>query len=84
MSILKGFTRRSANNNSTERNLDLASTQNRIAEEKARELKSMSAHPYSSIFYSNDRSALNKSMFAMHVSNPFTANSRKQERDNKM
>ncbi|KAH7379150.1 plasma membrane snare protein-like protein [Phaeosphaeria sp. MPI-PUGE-AT-0046c] len=51
----------------TERNLDLASTQNRIAEEKARELKT-----------------LNKSMFAMHVSNPFTANSRKQERDNKI
>jgi hypothetical protein len=28
---------------STERNLDLASTQNRIAEEKARELKSTSS-----------------------------------------
>lgn len=73
-----------ANISSTERNLDLASTQNRIAEEKARELKSISNHPYLSVFYSNDRPALNKSMFAMHVSNPFTANSRKQERDNKM
>ncbi|KAL5116290.1 Protein transport protein S9 plasma membrane t-SNARE [Pleosporales sp. CAS-2024a] len=51
----------------TERNLDLASTQNRIAEEKARELKT-----------------LNKSMFAMHVSNPFTASSRRQERDDKI
>lgn len=51
----------------TERNLDLASTQNRIAEEKARELKT-----------------LNKSMFAMHVSNPFTASSRREERDRKI
>ncbi|KAF1939241.1 hypothetical protein EJ02DRAFT_382114 [Clathrospora elynae] len=51
----------------TERNLDLASTQNRIAEEKARELKT-----------------LNKSMFAMHVSNPFTASSRRAERDAKI
>ncbi|KZM25567.1 hypothetical protein ST47_g3265 [Ascochyta rabiei] len=51
----------------TERNLDLASTQNRIAEEKARELKT-----------------LNKSMFAMHVSNPFTASSRRQARDDKI
>ncbi|KAH6638413.1 plasma membrane snare protein-like protein [Boeremia exigua] len=51
----------------TERNLDLASTQNRIAEEKARELKT-----------------LNKSMFAMHVSNPFTASSRREARDAKI
>ncbi|KAJ4332371.1 Protein transport protein S9 plasma membrane t-SNARE [Didymella glomerata] len=51
----------------TERNLDLASTQNRIAEEKARELKT-----------------LNKSMFAMHVSNPFTASSRREARDQKI
>ncbi|KAF1842723.1 uncharacterized protein K460DRAFT_367681 [Cucurbitaria berberidis CBS 394.84] len=51
----------------TERNLDLASTQNRIAEEKARELKT-----------------LNKSMFAVHVANPFTASSRRQDRDRKI
>lgn len=51
----------------TERNLDLASTQNRIAEEKARELKT-----------------LNKSMFAVHVANPFTASSRREERDRKI
>ncbi|KAF3001824.1 Meiosis-specific subunit of the t-SNARE complex [Curvularia kusanoi] len=51
----------------TERNLDLASTQNRLAEEKARELKT-----------------LNKSMFAMHVSNPFTASSRREARDQKI
>ncbi|KAF2277411.1 uncharacterized protein EI97DRAFT_449543 [Westerdykella ornata] len=51
----------------TERNLDLASSQNRIAEEKARELKT-----------------LNKSMFAVHVSNPFTASSRREERDRKI
>ncbi|KAI9700488.1 MAG: Meiosis-specific subunit of the t-SNARE complex [Bogoriella megaspora] len=48
----------------TEKNLDLASNQNRRAEEKARELKT-----------------LNKSMFAMHVSNPFTAGKRREARD---
>ncbi|OCL02056.1 hypothetical protein AOQ84DRAFT_349718 [Glonium stellatum] len=48
----------------TERNLDLASSQNRIAEEKARELKT-----------------LNKSMFAMHVGNPFTSQARREARD---
>ena len=51
----------------TERNLDLASSQNRIAEEKARELKT-----------------LNRSMFAVHVGNPFTSNSRQQARDQKL
>ncbi|KAF2146833.1 uncharacterized protein K452DRAFT_283038 [Aplosporella prunicola CBS 121167] len=48
----------------TEKNLDLSQNQNRLAEEKARELKT-----------------LNKSMFAMHVSNPFTASKRRAERD---
>ena len=48
----------------TEKNLDLAANHNRIAEDKARELKT-----------------LNKSMFAVHVSNPFTASSRRQQRD---
>jgi hypothetical protein len=48
----------------TEKNLDLAANHNRIAEEKARELKT-----------------LNKSMFAVHVSNPFTASSRRAARD---
>ncbi|KAI9698143.1 MAG: Protein transport protein S9 plasma membrane t-SNARE [Candelina mexicana] len=48
----------------TEKNLDLAGNTNRVAEERARELKT-----------------LNKSMFAVHVSNPFTAGSRKQARD---
>jgi hypothetical protein len=51
----------------TERNLDLASSQNRIAEEKARELKT-----------------LNRSMFAVHVGNPFTSNSRQQAKDAKL
>lgn len=45
----------------TERNLDMASNQNRLAEEKARELKT-----------------LNRSMFAMHVANPFTAKKREE------
>ncbi|KAJ9625857.1 Protein transport protein S9 plasma membrane t-SNARE [Taxawa tesnikishii (nom. ined.)] len=45
----------------TERNLDMASNQNRLAEEKARELKT-----------------LNRSMFAVHVSNPFTAKKREE------
>jgi len=48
----------------TEKNLDLAANHNRIAEEKAKELKT-----------------LNKSMFAVHVSNPFTASSRNAARD---
>lgn len=51
----------------TERNLDLASSQNRIAAEKARELKT-----------------LNKSMFAVHVGNPFTSGARREERDRRM
>ena len=48
----------------TERNLDLAHNQNKLAEEKAKELKT-----------------LNKSMFAVHVANPFTAGSRRTARD---
>ncbi|KAL1963116.1 hypothetical protein VTN77DRAFT_8659 [Rasamsonia byssochlamydoides] len=48
----------------TEKALDIAASQNRIAEEKARELKT-----------------LNKSMFAVHVSNPFTSAQRRRERD---
>ncbi|WEW58850.1 Protein transport protein S9 plasma membrane t-SNARE [Emydomyces testavorans] len=48
----------------TEKNLDLAANQNRIADEKSRELK-----------------RLNKSMFAMHVSNPFTSAERRKARD---
>ena len=48
----------------TEKNLDLTSNNNRLAEDKARELKT-----------------LNRSMFAVHVSNPFTAGSRAQKRD---
>jgi hypothetical protein len=48
----------------TERALDIASSQNRMAEEKARELKT-----------------LNRSMFAVHVSNPFTTSQRRRERD---
>ncbi|EZF32400.1 Target SNARE coiled-coil containing protein [Trichophyton interdigitale] len=48
----------------TEKNLDLAANQNRIAEEKARELKKV-----------------NGSMFAMHISNPFTSEQRRRARD---
>lgn len=48
----------------TEKALDVATSQGRLAEEKARELNT-----------------LNKSMFAMHVSNPFTKNARRRERD---
>ena len=48
----------------TERNLDLATNHNRIAEERAKELKT-----------------LNKSMFAMHVANPFTKGDRRRRRD---
>ncbi len=49
----------------TEKHLDLTANHNRVAEERARELKT-----------------LNKSMFAVHVSNPFTGASRRQQRDN--
>lgn len=48
----------------TEKNLDLTANHNRVAEEKAKELKT-----------------LNKSMFAVHVSNPFTGASRRKQRD---
>ncbi|KAI9885193.1 MAG: putative endonuclease lcl3 [Watsoniomyces obsoletus] len=48
----------------TEKNLDLANNHNRVAEERAKELKT-----------------LNKSMFAVHVSNPFTKTDRRQKRD---
>ncbi|KAF2099757.1 hypothetical protein NA57DRAFT_38209 [Rhizodiscina lignyota] len=51
----------------TERNLDLASVQNRVASEKARELKT-----------------LNRSMFAVHVANPFTSQRRQEEREAKL
>lgn len=51
----------------TEKSLDVAASQGRLAEEKARELKT-----------------LNKSMFAVHVSNPFTSNARRRERDEKV
>ncbi|EEH34681.1 transport protein sec9 [Paracoccidioides lutzii Pb01] len=47
-----------------EKNLDLASNQNKIADERSRELKK-----------------LNKSMFAMNVSNPFTGEQRRRARD---
>ncbi|PGH01955.1 hypothetical protein AJ80_08937 [Polytolypa hystricis UAMH7299] len=47
-----------------EKNLDLAANQNRMAEEKSRELKKV-----------------NKSMFAMHVANPFTSDERRRARD---
>ncbi|KAL9097102.1 MAG: hypothetical protein Q9163_006367 [Psora crenata] len=48
----------------TEKNLDLTANHNRLAEEKAKELKQ-----------------LNRSMFAVHVSNPFTSSSRREQRD---
>ncbi|MCJ1233010.1 Protein transport protein S9 plasma membrane t-SNARE [Varicellaria rhodocarpa] len=48
----------------TEKNLDLAHNQNRLAEDKAREIKT-----------------LNRSMFAVHVGNPFSAGSRREARD---
>ena len=48
----------------TEKNLDLAANHSRVAEEKAKELRT-----------------LNKSMFAMHVSNPFTSASKRADRD---
>lgn len=51
----------------TEKNLDMATIEGRIAEDKAKELKT-----------------LNKSMFAVHVANPFTSARRRRERDEKI
>lgn len=51
----------------TEKQLDVATIENRLAQEKARELKT-----------------LNKSMFAVHVSNPFTKAARRRERDERI
>ncbi|EAW14352.1 putative plasma membrane SNARE protein (Sec9) [Aspergillus clavatus NRRL 1] len=51
----------------TEKALDVATIEGRLAEEKAKELKT-----------------LNKSMFAVHVSNPFTSSRRRRERDEKI
>lgn len=51
----------------TEKHLDIAKIEGRVAEEKSRELKT-----------------LNKSMFAVHVSNPFTSGRRRRERDEKI
>lgn len=50
--------------NNTEKNLDLAANQNKIAQDRASELKS-----------------LNRSMFAVHVSNPFTSKQRQMRAD---
>ncbi|PHH91137.1 hypothetical protein CDD83_1566 [Cordyceps sp. RAO-2017] len=51
----------------TEKNLDLASNQNKIAQDRAAELKT-----------------LNRSMFAVHVSNPFTSKQRQQRADDEV
>ncbi|KKK20274.1 hypothetical protein ARAM_005658 [Aspergillus rambellii] len=51
----------------SEKHLDVAGVEGRIADEKARELKT-----------------LNKSMFAVHVSNPFTSAQRKRDRDERV
>lgn len=51
----------------TESHLDVAAIENRIAQDKAKELKT-----------------LNKSMFAVHVSNPFTSAQRRRERDERV
>ncbi|PNY27873.1 Protein transport protein SEC9, partial [Tolypocladium capitatum] len=48
----------------TEKNLDLAANQNKIAQDRAAELKT-----------------LNRSMFAVHVGNPFTSKQRQQKAD---
>lgn len=48
----------------TEKNLDLAANQNKIAQDRAAELKT-----------------LNRSMFAVHVSNPFTSKQRQAKAD---
>ncbi|KAG6010158.1 hypothetical protein E4U21_007635 [Claviceps maximensis] len=51
----------------TEKNLDLAANQNKIAQDRAAELKT-----------------LNRSMFAVHVNNPFTSKQRQQKADDEV
>lgn len=51
----------------TEKNLDLAANQNKIAQDRASELKT-----------------LNRSMFAVHVGNPFTSKQRQQRADDEV
>lgn len=51
----------------TEKSLDMATVEGRIAQEKARELNT-----------------LNKSMFAVHVANPFTSAQRRRDRDERI
>lgn len=51
----------------TEKNLDLAANQNKVAQDRAAELKT-----------------LNRSMFAVHVSNPFTSKQRQQRADDEV
>ncbi|GAO14754.1 hypothetical protein UVI_02028350 [Ustilaginoidea virens] len=51
----------------TEKNLDLAANQNKIAQDRAAELKT-----------------LNRSMFAIHVNNPFTSKQRQQRADDEV
>lgn len=51
----------------TEKHLDLASNQNKIAQDRAAELKT-----------------LNRSMFAVHVGNPFTSKQRQQKADDEV
>ncbi|KJZ79063.1 hypothetical protein HIM_01214 [Hirsutella minnesotensis 3608] len=51
----------------TEKNLDLAANQNKVAQDRAAELKT-----------------LNRSMFAVHVSNPFTSKARQQRADDQI
>ena len=51
----------------TEKNLDLAANQNKIAQDRAAELKT-----------------LNRSMFAVHVGNPFTSKQRQQKADDEV
>ncbi|KAG6028966.1 hypothetical protein E4U41_000521 [Claviceps citrina] len=51
----------------TEKNLDLAANQNKIAQDRAAELKT-----------------LNRSMFAVHVNNPFTSRQRQQRADDEV
>ncbi|KAF7541990.1 hypothetical protein G7Z17_g11825 [Cylindrodendrum hubeiense] len=53
--------------NNTEKHLDLAANQNKIAQDRAAELKT-----------------LNRSMFAVHVGNPFTSKSRQLKADDEV
>jgi hypothetical protein len=70
----------------TERNLDLASNQNRLAAEKAREIKTLNRSMFAVVSsISTQHAESNRTdHYPKHVKNPFTSNQRVAEREAKV